>query len=267
MKNESPDLDIEVNALTVSYEEKSVLENVSLGIHRGQVTCILGPSGCGKSTLLKAMLGRLRPIGGRIRILGRDILNTEREELSKFLVNVGVTFQHGALFGSQSVGENVAAPLHEHTDLDAESIRMLVRVKLALVGMEGAIDRMPSQLSGGMQKRVAIARALALDPKILFFDEPSAGLDPITALALDDLILFLNRSLGCTIVVITHEIRSVLRISSRIVCLGEGKVLLSGTVHEFLTSPKPEIKAFLAASRAGADGTHPHDGVAAHGHA
>jgi len=248
--NGSSEFDIEVSGLNTSYGEKLVLKDVDLRIHRSRVTCILGPSGCGKSTLLKSMIGRLEPDSGTVKVLGRDILSMEREEASKFLVNVGVTFQHGALFGAQTVAQNVAAPLVEHTDLDAATIEMLVRVKLGLVGLEGALDKMPSELSGGMQKRAAIARALALEPQILFFDEPSAGLDPITAITLDELVVSLNRSLGCTIVVITHEIRSVLRIADRIVCLGDGRVLQAGTIEEFLDSPDPEVRAFVAASRA-----------------
>jgi phospholipid/cholesterol/gamma-HCH transport system ATP-binding protein len=174
----------------------------------------------------------------------------EREELSKFLTAVGVTFQHGALFGSRTIGENVAAPLQEHTDLSDTLIESLVELKLGMVSMADAIHRMPGELSGGMQKRAAIARALALDPRILFFDEPSAGLDPVTAASLDELIVYLNRSLECTIVVITHEMQSCLRIADRIVFLHDGRVTETGTKEEITRSSNPRIQRFLQASGA-----------------
>lgn len=248
---ERTDIDVEVRGLRVRFGDNLVLDGVDVDIRKGKITSVLGASGCGKTTLLKSMLGMVRPDGGRIHLLGRDVISAEREDLSKFLVNVGVTFQHGALFGSQTVMENIAMPLREHTDLDEATIRCLVRMKLGLVGMEEAVHKMPSELSGGMQKRAAIARALVLDPPILFFDEPSAGLDPITARQLDDLILFLNKSLECTIVVVTHEMRSAIRISDYAVFLSEGQVRAAGTIEEFQNSTDPAVRDFLTCSDLG----------------
>lgn len=240
--------DIIVENLRVTFDSLLVLNNVSINIPHGEVTSILGPSGCGKTTLLKCMLGMVNPDQGVVRVLGKNVLQTEREKLSKFLTNIGVTFQNGALFGSRDIAENVAIPLMEHTDMDDDTIQKLVRVKLALVDMEYAMHKMPSELSGGMQKRAAIARALVLDPPILFFDEPSAGLDPVTARQLDDLILFINRTLESTIVVVTHEVNSALRISDNVVFLSEGKVQQTGTTEEFTHSDHPAVRRFLACS-------------------
>lgn len=242
------EIDIKVRDLVMRYGANTVLKDVNLDICSGCVTCILGPSGCGKSTLLKAMLGLVTPSAGYVRMLGRDVTGMEREELSSFLTRVGVTFQHGALFGSETIGDNVATPLRVHTRLDEDTIWSIVEVKLAQVGLEEAIYSYPSELSGGMQKRAALARALALDPRILLFDEPSAGLDPETADDLDELILQLNQTLGATFVIVTHEIRSALRISDRIVFLSEGDVQVSGTVEDFLESSNENARRFMAAS-------------------
>jgi len=239
---------IEVRDLIAGYENETVLHDISLDIVQGEVTSIIGPSGCGKTTLMKIIVGLMRPTQGMVRVLGQDILSMEREELSSFLTNVGVTFQGGALFGSQTVGENVAVPLREHTDLDAEIIESVVAVKLSLVGLEEAAGKMPAELSGGMQKRAAIARAMALEPPVLFFDEPSSGIDPVTSAALDDLILFLNRSLERTVVVITHEIRSAFRISDKIVFIEEGRIVETGTVPEFRHSTNPKVQQFISRS-------------------
>lgn len=247
--------DITIRNLTVRFAETLVLNDISLDVTHGQITSVLGPSGCGKTTLLKCMMGMVTPQSGEVRVLGRDVLQTEREELSKFLTNIGVTFQQGALFGSVDIAENVALPLKEHTDMPDAAIDELVRVKLALVDMEHAMHKMPSELSGGMQKRAAIARALVLDPPILFFDEPSAGLDPVTAYQLDELILFINRTLSSTIVVVTHEIQSALRISDDVVFLYEGDIKQTGTVHEFQNSSHPAVQQFLKCS--GSEDTEP----------
>jgi phospholipid/cholesterol/gamma-HCH transport system ATP-binding protein len=246
--SEKPQIDIEVRDLLIRYGDSVVLRGIDADIIHGKVTSVMGPSGCGKTTLLKAMLGMVIPDEGEIRLLGHDVIGTEREELSKYLTSVGVTFQQGALFGSMTVGENVAVPLREHTDLDEDTIRDLVQVKLGLVGMAHAVNKMPSELSGGMQKRAAIARALALDPPILFFDEPSAGLDPVTAEQLDDLILFINQSLGTTIVVVTHEVRSAMKISDDLLFLSGGKVRERGSPDTFRHSANSAVASFLACS-------------------
>lgn len=249
--SDKPDIDIEVRDLRIRYGDTVVLDGVNADISHGRITSVMGPSGCGKSTLLKAMLGMIDPDRGHIRLLGRNVRDAEREELSKFLTNVGVTFQHGALFGSMTVGENVAVPLREHTDLREDTIKDLVRVKLGLVDMSHAVNKMPAELSGGMQKRAAIARALALDPPILFFDEPSSGLDPVTAEQLDDLILFINQSLGTTIVVVTHEVRSAMKISDYLLFLTGGNVREVGTPETFRRSSNPAVSSFLACSGLG----------------
>lgn len=243
--------DITVRNLTIQFGETMVLDDISLDVTHGQITSILGPSGCGKTTLLKCMMGMMNAQSGEVRVLGRNVLQTEREKLSKFLTNIGVTFQQGALFGSVDIAENVALPLKEHTDMEEEAIDQLVRVKLALVDMEGTLHKMPSELSGGMQKRAAIARALVLDPPILFFDEPSAGLDPVTAHQLDELILFINRTLGSTIVVVTHEIQSAMRTSDDVVFLYGGDIRQAGTLQEFQNSSDPAVQQFLRCSGTG----------------
>ena len=246
MTTEEPD--VRVRNLTVKYGTETVLRDVDLDICSGCITCILGPSGCGKSTLMKTMLGMIHPAGGHVTVLGKQLEVMEREELSGFLSNVGVTFQHGALFGSRTAGENVAAPLQSRTELDEETIRSIVEVKLALVGMEDSLHSYPSELSGGQQKRVAIARALALDPALVFFDEPSSGLDPVTADRLDELIQELNASLGATFVIVTHEVRSAVHISDRIVFLGNGRVKESGPVEQVLRSSDEDVRNFITSS-------------------
>ena len=237
--------DVQVRGLTVTYGTEVALRDVTLDICGGCITCILGPSGCGKSTLMKTMLGMVTPQSGRVTMLGRHIERMERKELSGFLGNVGVTFQHGALFGSRTAGENVAAPLRSRTELDEDTIRSIVEVKLTLVGMEEQLYSYPAELSGGQQKRVAIARALALDPELVFFDEPSSGLDPVTSESLDALIQELNRSLGATFVIVTHEVQSALRISDRIVFLDDGEVRESGTVEEVRRSTDEKVQQFI----------------------
>jgi len=239
---------IRVRGLTVKYGTETALREVDLDICGGCITCILGPSGCGKTTLMKSMLGMITPARGSVSVLGRQVDQMERAQLSEFLANVGVTFQHGALFGSQTAGENVAAPLRSRRELDEETIRSIVEVKLALVGMEESVYSYPSELSGGQQKRVAIARALALDPPLVFFDEPSAGLDPVTADRLDELIEDLNDNLGATFVIVTHKVQSAVGISDRIVFLDDGRVRAAGPVDQVLHSGNDAVRQFIGAS-------------------
>ena len=206
---------------------------------------ILGPSGCGKSTLLRHLEGLARPVAGSITIAGVDIVNASRPELARLRRVMGVSFQSAAMFNSMTVGENVALPLREHTDLADETIRLVTRMKLQQVGLSGVEDLYPSQLSGGMRKRASLARALAMDPDILFFDEPSAGLDPIIAAGIDQLILRLKETFHMTMIVVTHEMQSAFLIADRMCMLDQGRILAVGTVDEIRAHPHPRVRQFL----------------------
>jgi phospholipid/cholesterol/gamma-HCH transport system ATP-binding protein len=210
---------IVVDDLTVGYDERVILEHVSFSVARGEVFVILGGSGSGKSTLLKHMIGLYPPLEGRVVIDGRDLTAAEGDERRDILKGIGVMYQSGALFGSMTLAENVRLPLEEYTALPAAAIDLVARMKLELVGLEQFSGPLPAEISGGMQKRAAIARAMALDPPILFLDEPSAGLDPITSAELDALILRLRRALGMTFVIVTHELPSIYAIADRVIML------------------------------------------------
>ena len=234
---------IEVNDFTAAYDDTVVLDNLSFQVYRGEIFIILGGSGCGKSTLLKHMIGLYKPAAGSILIGGDDICIAEGQKRRDILRRIGVMYQSGALFGSMTLLENVRLPLEEFTSLPAEAIDLIARMKLKLVGLAGAEHQMPSELSGGMQKRAAIARAMALDPEILFLDEPSAGLDPITSAGVDDLILRLSRNMKITFVVVTHELPSIEKIADRIIMLDkeEKKIIAEGhpaQLKENSTHPK-----------------------------
>jgi phospholipid/cholesterol/gamma-HCH transport system ATP-binding protein len=224
---------IRVVDLVKRFGDLTVLNGVNLNIRRGETMVIMGGSGCGKSTLLRHMIGSLFPSEGRVELLGRDLNDLDDKDLNALRLRFGILFQSGALFNSMTVGENVALPLREHTDLDEDTIEIMVMIKLEQVGLREAAERMPSEISGGMKKRAGLARAIALDPEILFYDEPSAGLDPVTSAEIDHLMMDLSQKLGVTSVVVTHEMDSAFRIADRMVMLDRGKVLRIGPRAEF----------------------------------
>lgn len=210
---------IEVSGLTMGYGENVVLRDVSFNVQPGEVFVILGGSGCGKSTLLKNMIGLYPPMSGTVSIQGRNIVGAHGRKRREILRSFGVMYQSGALFGSLTLLENICLPLEEFTRLPREAREAVARLKLKQVGLAGAEDKLPSELSGGMQKRAAIARAMALDPAILFLDEPQAGLDPVTSAGLDELVLTLAASLGITFVIVSHELASIFAVADRVIML------------------------------------------------
>jgi phospholipid/cholesterol/gamma-HCH transport system ATP-binding protein len=236
---------ISVRNLHVRYGTREILHGVNFEVPSGQTLVIMGGSGSGKSTLLRTLVGLERPSEGEIWIRGKNFAALTGAERDELLKKMGMSFQSGALFGSMTVGENVALPLHEHTQLDDSTIEIMVRLKLDQVGLSGFENYMPAQLSGGMKKRAAIARALAMDPEILFFDEPSAGLDPIIAAGLDDLILKLKRAFRITILVVTHELASAFLIADRMILVDKGFVVANGTPDELRQNPNPRVRQFL----------------------
>jgi len=210
---------IRIENLTAGYGEVAIIKDVNFEVQAGEVFIILGGSGCGKSTLLKHMIGLLPPVSGKVFIEGNDIVSAEGQERIDILRRIGVMYQNGALFGSTNLMENICLVLEEFTDMPRDAMEFIAQIRLKVVGLEGSAYKMPSELSGGMRKRAAIARAMALDPRILFLDEPSAGLDPITSSQLDDLIIELSRSLGITFIIVTHELPSIYRVADRVIML------------------------------------------------
>ena len=242
--NATPPL-IQVEKLDAWYGRRRVLHGIDFAVNAGEIRVIMGGSGSGKSTLLRHLLGLQRPTLGRVRLFGIDLGVASDRELLDVRKRIGVSFQGGALLTSLTVGENVALPLREHTQLDESTIRIMSRIKLEVVNLGGFQDLMPSQLSGGMVKRAALARAIVMDPRLLFFDEPSAGLDPVVSAELDELILRLRDALRMTIVVVTHELESAFKIADTITVLDQGEILTTGSVAEVRASPNERIQDLL----------------------
>lgn len=247
--NESPPRSesshIEVRKLVRAFDGRRVLDGVSFKVRRGETMVILGGSGCGKSTLLRHIIGSLKPDSGEIWMMGKEITKMGEEAFSEIRKKFGMLFQGSALLNSITVGENVALPLQEHTNLSPEIMDIMVKMKTSMVGLTGFEHLMPSQISGGMKKRVALARAIAMDPEILFCDEPTAGLDPVMTAVVDLLINDLCKKLGMTAVVVTHDMASVYRIADHIVMLHQGRVIFEGTADEIRSSTDPHVKQFI----------------------
>src|ERR1700694_5747937 len=241
----SPEVMISLRDLRVCYGEREILHGVSFDVMRGETMVILGGSGSGKSTLLRTLVGLEKPSSGKVILRGKNIATASEEEMDEIRKKLGMSFQGSALFGSMTVGENVALPLREHTKLEDSTIEIMLRLKLEQVGLAGFEYHMPSQLSGGMKKRAAVARALAMDPEILFFDEPSAGLDPIIAAGIDQLILDLKKAFHMTRIIVTHELASAFLIADRMVLIDKGNLVAIGTVNEMQSSTQPRVRQFL----------------------
>src|SRR3984893_10371442 len=241
----SPEVMISLRDLRVSYGEREILHGVSFEVMRGETMVILGGSGSGKSTLLRTLVGLEKPSSGEVILRGKNIATASAEDMDEIRKKLGMSFQGSALFGSMTVGENVALPLRAHTKLEDSTIEIMLRLKLEQGGLAGFEDYKPSELSGGMKKRAAVARALAMDPEILFFDEPSAGLDPIIAAGIDQLILELKRAFKMTIVVVTHELASAFLIADRMVLIDKGNIVAIGPTEEMRASIQPRVRQFL----------------------
>ena len=239
---------IVVENLTARFGSDTILQNVNFEVYEGEIFVILGGSGCGKSTLMKHMIGLYETESGKVVIQGIDMTKADERQLKQIRLDIGVAFQSGGLFGSMTLAENVALPLQEYTDLSPETINLVVKMKLGMVNLAGYENHLPEELSGGMKKRAGLARAMALDPTVLFFDEPSAGLDPITSAELDSLIKSIRAGIGTTMVIVTHELQSIFNIADRIIMLDkEAKGIIAEGDPRWLkdNSIDPRVKAFF----------------------
>lgn len=236
---------IEVDNLVTHYGSRLILKGVSLDVREGEIMVIMGGSGSGKSTLLRHLMALETATSGTVRVLGEDVASLDMRALLALRRKMGVAFQGGALFSSMTVGDNIMLPLREHTDLDEKTMEIMARLKLEVVDLAGFEGLMPAELSGGMIKRAAFARAIIMDPRILFCDEPSAGLDPVVSSALDELILRLRDAMGMAIVVVTHELESAFKIADRVTVLDRGEILFIGTVEELRNHPGERIQNLL----------------------
>jgi phospholipid/cholesterol/gamma-HCH transport system ATP-binding protein len=239
------DVIVRVRDVRMSYDGRPVLKGVNLEVRKGETLVIMGGSGHGKSTMLRLMIGAEKPDTGTIEIFGKEITNLSEQEMYPIKKRFGVLFQSGALYNSMTVGENIALPLREHTDLDEKIISIIIKLKLELVGLRDFEHLMPAQLSGGMKKRVGLARAIALDPEIIFYDEPGAGLDPVMLAVIDELIMGLGEKLGVASIVVTHEMQSAFRIADRMVLMHGGLVLAEGTPEQIRTTTDPVVQQFI----------------------
>jgi phospholipid/cholesterol/gamma-HCH transport system ATP-binding protein len=247
-RNEPKDVIIQVHDLEARYGDDPILKNVQMDVRRGEILAIIGGSGCGKTTLLRHLVGLKPPHAGRILIDGIDITSGDERSFERALSKIGILFQGGALFGSMTLAENVALPIHEFTDLPLSAVSGLVRMKLCSVDLGGYENHLPSELSGGMIKRAALARALALNPEILFLDEPTAGLDPVISAEIEELILRINHAIGTTMVIITHSLNIIFRVAHRIVMLDKAAkgIVAEGDPNELKSrSPSPVVRQFF----------------------
>jgi phospholipid/cholesterol/gamma-HCH transport system ATP-binding protein len=256
--NAQADAVIEVEGVVTRFGAQTVHDGLSLQVRRGELVALIGGSGSGKSVLLREILGLQRPTAGTVRLLGTDMWNASDDELAATRKRFGMMFQEGALFSSLDVAGNVATPLLEHTDTPAELLPRLVNLRLALAGLSADVGaKMPAQLSGGMKKRAALARALALEPEVLFLDEPTSGLDPITARAFDQLLAFLNKDLGLTVLMVTHDLDTLLSIARRVVVLGRGTVIADGTADAVMAVQDPWIQSYFSSRQTVSTATDP----------
>src|ERR1700757_1040716 len=243
--NANGDTIIEVNHLVRTFGDRTVLDDISFNVHGGETVVIMGGSGCGKSTLLRHTIGSMKPTSGSVKLFGEEITGMTEREIERVRLRFGMLFQSGALLASLTVGENVALPLLQHTRKSPDEIEEIVKQKLAMVGLTGFEDLTPDEISGGMKKRVGLSRALALDPELLFSDEPPSALDPIMTAVGDELTLKLTKDSHMTAVVVSHDMTSAFRIATRMIMLGHGSIVAQGTTDENRNSSKPEVQQFI----------------------
>src|SRR3989338_6293162 len=249
--SENKQVIISVRNLTKYFGERRILNKLNLDVYEGETIVIMGGSGCGKRTFLRHLIGAIRPDAGEVWMFGKNIATASDDEMDEIRKKFGMLFQSGALFDSMTVGDNIALPLREHSKLDQQIVSIIVKMKLELVGLRGFENLMPSQLSGGMKKRVGLARAIAMDPKIVFYDEPTAGLDPVMTGVIDKLTIDLTKKLQITSVVVTHDMNSVFRIADRIVMLHQGNIMQIGTPDEIRHSKDPIVRQFITGEAEG----------------